>query len=721
MKCFKFAAALVILLAPTQSWPDPYGATTSTVLRAIGLNQKYIDCSMYQKELTQLLSNITISADRTAREKLLKDLTEHPSAIDADLLSKELSSILEVLEQDRDNKNQTTLRESALKLLTLCGLTQTRAMDTTESQIEYIPPKEPTALPPVTRGVADQWVVKKTALGNTVTFDPASGNIKVNQDVQSGASVTFNGVTSTGAALALDAAAANPVNIGTTNASAVNIATGTAAATAVSMGTSANVTDINIGASATTSTIDITGVATVVTGSTSARVDGVTLNLGNTLATDINVGSGTATTVDVTGVTTNVTGSTAAGIDGTTVNLGNTTATTINMGTTLSTDINIGRAATTTLDILGTTLNVTGTTTSVSGSTSASIDGATVNLGNTTATTVNLGTTASTDINIGRAGTTTVDILGTTTSVDGTTVNLGNTSATTVNLGTTASTDINIGRAATTTLDILGTTLNVTGTTTAVTGSTSARLDGLTVNIGNTTATDVNIGNGSSTVDVTGSTISHTGTTSLLAGNELRFYNPAGTFYSSIKAGVITGASPATLVLPLTNGSSGQVLSTDGSGNLSWSSTGTNLSRVDAYIATTSQTTTATTETIIFNQADINPGGGPDYNTTTGVYTVPATGYYWINAQVCVQAVDVGTKTIDLVVNTVAKTGYQSYVVLPTITNSGSGPIYETHMINFGCLVHLTAADAVRIDYTGTTGDILLKNATHLSAYLMSA
>jgi hypothetical protein len=54
------------------------------------------------------------------------------------------------------------------------------------------------------------------------------------------------------------------------------------------------------------------------------------------------------------------------------------------------------------------------------------------------------------------------------------------------------------------------------------------------------------------------------------AGNELRFYNTAGTFYTALKSATVSANK--TYTLPSTDGSSGQFLQTNGLGTLVWAS-----------------------------------------------------------------------------------------------------------------------------------------------------
>ena len=89
-------------------------------------------------------------------------------------------------------------------------------------------------------------------------------------------------------------------------------------------------------------TIDVDGTDVNINGTSATTVDGLTLNLGTTNATDINVGSTSATTVDIYGITIDINGTTTASIDALTTNLGDINATSINMGTGAATAITIG-------------------------------------------------------------------------------------------------------------------------------------------------------------------------------------------------------------------------------------------------------------------------------------------------------------------------------------------------------------------------------------------
>ncbi len=72
------------------------------------------------------------------------------------------------------------------------------------------------------------------------------------------------------------------------------------------------------------------------------------------------------------------------------------------------------------------------------------------------------------------------------------------------------------------------------------------------------------------------------------AAKEIRFYNSSNTFYTGIKAGVTT--SSTTFTLPITDGSANQVLYTNGSAALGWTSisaSSTGITSLNGLVATT--------------------------------------------------------------------------------------------------------------------------------------
>ena len=101
-----------------------------------------------------------------------------------------------------------------------------------------------------------------------------------------------------------------------------------------------------------------------------------------------------------------------------------------------------------------------------------------------------------------------------------------------------------------------------------------------------------------------------------------------------------TANGAATYTLPQTDGSAGQVLKTDGSGNLSWVSQPTGgLAMADQWRWTTEFTQTNTSNTFSTTSSWERPDSkagigsnplGTGMTQSSGIFTFPSTGYYWI-------------------------------------------------------------------------------------------
>jgi len=105
----------------------------------------------------------------------------------------------------------------------------------------------------------------------------------------------------------------------------------------------------------------------------------------------------------------------------------------------------------------------------------------------------------------------------------------------------------------------------------------------------------------------------------------------AGYFLGNVAVGTNTSN---TYSLPASRGTNGQIMQTDGSGNVSWVDVPASTDKAALKIRTTSNISgfsNAVETNLILNSASYNLGGG-SYNTSTGTYTIPANGVYEINA-----------------------------------------------------------------------------------------
>ena len=105
--------------------------------------------------------------------------------------------------------------------------------------------------------------------------------------------------------------------------------------------------------------------------------------------------------------------------------------------------------------------------------------------------------------------------------------------------------------------------------------------------------------------------------------------NGSSSGYTAIDAPAAAGSN--TLVLPTTNGSAGQVLSTDGNGNLSWVTPG--LAEVDQWRLTTSFQGDAAPIASNWERCDTLSFGklGTGMSESSGVFTFPNTGVWRID------------------------------------------------------------------------------------------
>lgn len=122
-------------------------------------------------------------------------------------------------------------------------------------------------------------------------------------------------------------------------------------------------------------------------------------------------------------------------------------------------------------------------------------------------------------------------------------------------------------------------------------------------------------------------------------------------------AGIGTACTFSTPTYPSTSGTTGTVLRSDGTNNVysttfTIDSTGLMLNTAQpvfsAYRSSSASNVTgdSTIYTVVYNSTNINVG--TSYNTTTGVFTVPITGFYMFNCTIVTSGFLVGHVTQDI-------------------------------------------------------------------------
>jgi hypothetical protein len=123
--------------------------------------------------------------------------------------------------------------------------------------------------------------------------------------------------------------------------------------------------------------------------------------------------------------------------------------------------------------------------------------------------------------------------------------------------------------------------------------------------------------------------------------------NGSSSGYTAINAPAAAGSN--TLVLPTTNGSAGQVLQTDGSGNLSWVTvtSADNTPAFNAYMNADVSIGHDSLHKVVFQAEDFDTDNA--YDTSNGKFTVPSGkgGKYMLSAQIVVDDVDSGGERME--------------------------------------------------------------------------
>ena len=170
-----------------------------------------------------------------------------------------------------------------------------------------------------------------------------------------------------------------------------------------------------------------------------------------------------------------------------------------------------------------------------------------------------------------------------------------------------------------------------------------------------------------------------------------------------------TANGAATYTLPQTDGSAGQVLKTDGSGNLSWVTLpSSGISMIDTYNLTSSQNLTGATWNYLktnfsrvngaygtMNVTGLGTGLGTTTNTAATNFTFPSTGYYEVKFTATVAANTSSSHDYVYTAIHIAKDGstFDNTIQSIAFIYSSSATVYETQTAQ------------VIIDVTNTSND----------------
>lgn len=172
------------------------------------------------------------------------------------------------------------------------------------------------------------------------------------------------------------------------------------------------------------------------------------------------------------------------------------------------------------------------------------------------------------------------------------------------------------------------------------------------------------------------------------------------------------GFEPTTAAFPDTSGTSGNVLTSDGS---NWSSTApaiVNTSR-PAFIAVPSGTLSnvtgdGTAYTIVWGSIPFQYGS--NFNTSTGIFTAPSTGFYQLNCSFQIQGMLVGHTTMYANFTTSGGAVYFFSAINPFVCSDVAAASY---IANGSALVFLTAAQTVVVSFSVSSSTKVISVTTN--------
>ena len=166
---------------------------------------------------------------------------------------------------------------------------------------------------------------------------------------------------------------------------------------------------------------------------------------------------------------------------------------------------------------------------------------------------------------------------------------------------------------------------------------------------------------------------------------------------------VHTANGASVFTLPQTDGSAGQVLKTDGSGNTSWvSQSSAGISEIDMWRISTSANTNNSTTIMTSNWERSNATGfsklGTGMSQSSGIFTFPSTGIYRLEFN-SLATVAQGTSSSVAFIYIQATTDNSSYTDIigqaSSIGDSGGGG--TLYYANFNVHTHLDVTDTSNI------------------------
>ncbi len=183
----------------------------------------------------------------------------------------------------------------------------------------------------------------------------------------------------------------------------------------------------------------------------------------------------------------------------------------------------------------------------------------------------------------------------------------------------------------------------------------------------------------------------------------LREASTNGTNFVALQAPASV-STDLTFQLPSTDGTSGQMLVTNGSGVLGWATSSSSFSnyRAHAYVGSslTLSILTGSTVAIPFNTEVADPNN--NFNTSTYTYTAPQTGMYYFSVNCSCTSIGILTRRIRVVKNGSNQAG-------ASIANSLTGTAIATSLSG---VLALITGDTININLEGNIGDTILANDT---------